>query len=105
MDKSWSLKNKRDIENLFSKGKSYTSGCIVARYVDSTETKFLFAVSTRLYKRANKRNRVKRLMRVAVAEIKNTVVNKHVAFIYIDTDIKSLSDIKNSIAGLKCLNP
>lgn len=102
MDKTWSLKNKRDIENLFSKGKSLSSGCIVVKYVDSTETKFLFTVSKSLYKRANKRNRIKRLMRVAVAEVKDTVVNKHIAFIYIDKEIKTLSDIKNSIGVLKC---
>ncbi len=104
MDKTWSLKNKRDIETLFAKGKSSSSGCIVIRYIESTvETKFLFAVSTSLFKRANKRNRIKRLMRVAVADIKESIINKHVAFIYIDTEVKSLDEIKKSISGLKCL--
>ena len=99
MDKNWSLKNKKDIDLVFSKGKSNLSGCILVKSIAATETKFLFAVSSKNFKRANQRNRIKRLMRVAASNIKDAVKNKHVAFIYVAKDIKSFEEINSSIVN------
>ncbi len=105
MDKKWSLKYKPDIDTLFIKGKSEVCGPILIRHIDSVETKFVFAVSTKLYRRANKRNYIKRIMRVSVANKKELMVKKHIAFVYIGTEIKPFEEVENCIRILidKCL--
>ena len=100
MDKTWSLKSKDEIDIIFTQSKSKSSGCILAKWVDAPETKFLFAVSSKTFKRANKRNRIKRSMRVSVSAIKDQIKNKHVAFIYRSDEVKSYKEINSSIMNV-----
>ncbi len=102
MNKIFSLKYKKDIDNLFSVGKSVNGGIILAKIIDTTsETKFLFAVSSKNFKRAVDRNYIKRLMRESVSKMKESFTNKHIAFIYINKDkIADCKDVNNSIESI-----
>ena len=90
-----SIKNREDIDNIFKFGKSITEGIICAKFLESSETKFLFAVSSSKFKRAVDRNRIKRLMRESVRGIK--VCNKSIAFIFIGNGVPDFEIVKNSI--------
>jgi ribonuclease P protein component len=78
-----SLKNRTDISNVFTKGKSTMVGNVLIKTYDG-EGGFVFAVSTKNFKRAVDRNRIKRLMRVEVSGITPT---KSVAIIYVGKDV------------------
>jgi ribonuclease P protein component len=78
------LKNKKDIDKLFSfptKGK--VVGDVLIKTVDGTPG-FLFTVSAKKFKRAVDRNRIKRLMR---EEVKGMTVTNSVALIYVGKDV------------------
>lgn len=100
MNKSCSLKSKKEIESLFSQSKSKSSGCILVKWTDAPESKFLFAVSSKVFKRANKRNRIKRLMRESVSAIKDQIVNKNVAFIFRGEELKTYAEVNASVLSL-----
>lgn len=92
------LKNKKDIDNLFSVGKYTSDKFITIKWLDSTETKFLFAVSSKKFKRAVDRNRIKRLLREATSKL---VINgKTIAFIFRGDNVPTLSEVSNSINKL-----
>ena len=63
------LKNKEEIDNIFKNDESITSGVVRAKFLNSSKTEFLFAVSSSKFKRAVDRNRVKRLMRGLLKEL------------------------------------
>jgi ribonuclease P protein component len=93
-----SLKNKKDIDKLFSMGAKGTMvDNVIIKTVEGTAG-FLFAVSSKKFKRAVDRNRIKRLMR---DEVKGMTVTKSVALIYVGDKVpielnfrKYLSDSK-----------
>lgn len=87
------LKNKKVISELFDKGKYLSSGNVLVKYLDS-EPGFLFTASSKKFKKAVDRNRVKRILRESV---KNIVPNKSIAIIYIGNNLPSLVDTKKSI--------
>jgi ribonuclease P protein component len=74
-----SLKNKKDIEKLFTNGKGTVVNSVIVKTVEGTPG-YLFAVSSKKFKRAVDRNRIKRLMR---EEVKGIVPTNSVALIYI----------------------
>lgn len=88
-----SLKNKKEINKLFESGKSVSGGLVFAKVLDSGSG-FLFAVSSKKFKRAVDRNRIKRLMRECV---KGKVINKSVAFIYMGDKLPSFVEVELSI--------
>lgn len=92
------LKNKADIDNLFAVGKYTTDKIVTLKWVDSTDTKFLFAVSSKKFKRAVDRNRIKRLMRESVSKL--SISGKTVAFIFRGDVVPSFTEINNSITKL-----
>lgn len=66
--KEQKLKQKKDLDLLFEKGKWKTAGplrLILKKTVAGEKGKFGVSVSKRLYKRAVDRNRIKRLLREA----------------------------------------
>lgn len=75
-----SLKNKKDIDRLFTHGNSTMVGNVIIKMVEGTPG-FLFAVSSKKFKRAVDRNRIKRLMREEVKGIE--LHNTSVALIYV----------------------
>ena len=96
MKKNLIIRNKSDIDILFGKEvKSFSDGILMFRVVSSDSTKFLFAVSSKKFKRAVDRNRIKRFMKESVRD--SNVIKKNIAMIYIGNEIPTLEMIKNSV--------
>jgi ribonuclease P protein component len=92
------LKNKIVINELFEKGKYLSNGIVMIKFLESDSTDFLFAVSSKKFKRAVDRNKIKRLMKEVVRNIE--VSNKNIAIVYTGTGIPNLSDMTRSITNL-----
>ena len=90
------IKSRSVIDNLFSRGEKLKSGNILAIYLDSDSTEFLFAASVKKYPRAVDRNRIKRLMRESVRKI-DFDLNKSIAFVYTNNEVVSYSEIDADI--------
>ena len=95
MKKSLILKGTTEIDNLFATGVSVTSDCIFAKVLSSDSTKFLFAVSSKKFKRAVDRNRIKRLMREVSRKV--NVSGIKIAFIYTGKDLPTYKEVESSI--------
>lgn len=100
MKKNQILKDKSVIDNLFAKGKSISNDLIVLKFVNSSDTKFLFAVSSAKFKRAVDRNRIKRLMKESTRKLLDNVSNKTIAIIYRGSEVSNFDDINKSITDL-----
>ena len=97
MKKELMLKNKSEIDKLFKTGKSVSSGVVLAKVINSSSG-FVFAVSSKKFKRAVDRNRIKRLMREVVRL--NMINDKSVAFVFIGDSVPTYLEIEKSI---KCI--
>ena len=103
--KSERLYLKKDIENLFAKGKSFLSFPLRIFYLQRTcnETdggvSVLVSVPKKRIRQAVNRNRIKRLVRESYRLNKNRLSGQHlhIGFIYIDNEVKPYSDIEKSI--------
>ena len=91
-----SLKNKKDIDNLFTKGKSTMVDNVLIKVYDGTPG-FVFAVITKNFKRAVDRNRIKRLMR---NELKGITPTKSVAMVYVGKEIPSKINLGKYLSEL-----
>ena len=89
------LKNKEEIDNLFKNGKTVSEGIILTKVLESTETKFLFAVSSSKFKRAVDRNKIKRLMRESIKDV--SISGKSIAFVFIGSEVPKYELVKSSI--------
>ena len=94
------LKNKKDIDTIFSSGKSLYDKLILIKWIDSSDTKFLFAVSSKKFPRAVDRNRIKRIMRESASKL--NISGKSIAIVYRGESISTFADINKSI--LKLIN-
>lgn len=92
------LKNKIVINELFEKGKYLSNGVIMIKFLESDSNGFLFAVSSKKFKRAVDRNRIKRLMKESARKI--NVNNKRIAFVYIGEVLPTYEIVNNSIINL-----
>lgn len=92
------LKNKIIINELFDKGKYLSDGTVMVKFLDSESTGFLFAVSSKKFKRAVDRNRIKRLMKESVR--KSKIDNKNIAFVYVGEGIPTYTNIDKSISKI-----
>ena len=92
------LKNKIVINELFEKGKYLSNGSVMIKFLESDSNGFLFAVSSKKFKRAVDRNRIKRLMKESARKI--NVNNKRIAFVYIGEGVPTFETINKSINNL-----
>lgn len=92
------LKNKIVISELFEKGKYLSNGSVMIKFLESDSNGFLFAVSSKKFKRAVDRNRIKRLMKESARKI--NVDNKRIAFVYIGEGVPTFEIVNNSIINL-----
>jgi ribonuclease P protein component len=91
-----SIKNKKIIDDIFKNGKNISSGIILAKVSDNGSG-FVFAVSSKRFKRAVDRNRIKRLMRESV---KGFSIDKGISLIYIGDKLPNLEEVKLSINSI-----
>ena len=100
MKKEFIMRVKSDIDKLFESGKYLSDGFVMIKHSDSDSTKFLFAVSSKKFKRAVDRNRIKRLMKESVRG--NDVINKkkNIAIVYLGVGVPDLESINKSITNL-----
>lgn len=94
------IKDKRTIDSIFTNGDTKRSGVITMKSIDSSEPEFVFAVSSKTFKRAVDRNLIKRRMREAVRNNIDKFGNKSIAIIYSAPEIKEYSEIEKSIKSL-----
>lgn len=100
MKKSQILKDKSVIDNLFASGKTISNEFIMLKFVNSTDPKFLFAVSSTKFKRAVDRNRIKRLMKESTRNLLTETSGKTIAIVYRGTDVPTFDTINKSITDL-----
>ncbi len=94
-----SLKNKRDIDRLFTMdAKGVTVGNVIIKTVDGGTPGYLFAVSSKKFKRAVDRNRIKRLMR---DEVKGITPTKSVALIFVGGTVPTEIKIRKYLSEPK----
>lgn len=98
MKKELILKCDKDIKDLFNRGKSISNGCVLSKVLVSDDLKFLFAVSSKKFKRAVDRNRIKRLMREVAR--KSDIKGLKIAFIYIGDKLPTYIEIESSIKNI-----
>lgn len=87
------LKDKKVIKSIFESGKTISGGIIIAKNLNVNEGN-LFTVSSKKYKRAVDRNRIKRLMRESARKYD---VNTSYAFIYVADEIKTQKEVDLAI--------
>ncbi|NJK96500.1 MAG: ribonuclease P protein component [Bacteroidetes bacterium] len=110
LKKSERLCSKKAFEFLFAEGKSVYAVPLKLIFVlapsrSESLSQVAFGVSKKNFKRANKRNKIKRLLREAYRKHKLSPMegfNLYLMIIYTSKDILSLSQIENSM--LKGLN-
>ena len=87
------LQDKKVIRSIFETGKTISGGIISAKNLNVNEGN-LFTVSSKKYKRAVDRNRIKRLMRESARKYD---VNTSYAFIYVADEIKTQKEVDLAI--------
>ena len=105
LHKGQRLKSEISIQNLFSKGKSFVSYPLRVCYLPSgdEQTKIMVSVPKRLFKRAVKRNLLKRRMREAYrlrqddfSQVLNNQAH-HIAFSYIAPELMPYHSIAHAM--------
>ncbi|MBN1598391.1 MAG: ribonuclease P protein component [Bacteroidales bacterium] len=104
------LCSKKQIDLLFSKAKSFNSGCLRVLFITGNDNmsfpiQVLFSVSKKRFSRAVDRNRIKRKMREAYrlnkAELYNIFKEKRlfiqVGFLYVSDEINSYKIIERDM--------
>jgi ribonuclease P protein component len=100
MKKKFILKNKQDIDFLFDTGKYLSNSDYTIKFLPvSNETKFLFTVSSKKYKKAVDRNVIKRRLKMIVSTIPHPV-NFHIAIIYKNENLINFDLMKNNLESL-----
>lgn len=91
------VKNKAIIEKLFTEGKRYVTKNLMLRMVDG-EDAYMVTVSSKNFKRAVDRNRIKRLLREVVrgSGVKGTFV-----LIYLGKELPNLETLKKEFNGIR----
>lgn len=99
MKKRYILRKKSDIEDVFSKGKYISNNLFTIKYFSASETKFLFTVSSKKYKKAVDRNLIKRRMKMITSTVK-LKKNFNVAIIFKNDTISDFETMKKSLESL-----
>ncbi len=92
-----------DFRNVFSKGRTCENQLIRMKFVKNHQnfTRFGFVVSTKFYKKASKRNLVKRRLRAAAFFLFKKIKPGYDIVIWPKEAIKEKQDYKNILDNLK----
>ena len=85
------VKNKKTIDLLFTEGKTLVTKNLLFKTIKG-EDKFLVTVSSKVFKRAVDRNKIKRMLRDV---IKSNEVKGTFALVYIGKEIPNLEVLKD----------
>lgn len=91
------VKNKVVIEKLFTKGKRVVTKNLMLRIVEG-DNAYMVTVSSKNFKRAVDRNRIKRLMRET---IKGSGIKGTFALIYLGKEVPNLKDLRIEFDEIK----
>ncbi|CAG7579903.1 MAG: Ribonuclease P protein component [uncultured marine phage] len=91
------LTHKKEISSLFDRGRTLVGKCVLIKYMDSDDPKYLVTTSIKKYKRAVDRNKIKRLLRESIKGLK---LSKNIAIVYISNEIKSFDEISKDLNKL-----
>ena len=99
------MKSYSRIKEVFARGKECTRFPLKVRYLEVEDTHFQIAVavSKRRFKRAVDRNKIKRLLKVAISESNmraNQLQSKAIILMYIGKEILPLETLKNKLNSL-----
>lgn len=90
---------KSEIEKLFTTGKKVYTKTFKIVFMPSENEDVIISAPIKVFKKANKRNRIKRLVRESLKGRK--FPNKMVAIIYNSPEIKTFSEIKSELDKVK----
>ena len=90
---------KSEIDTLFTTGKKVYTKTFKIVFMPSENEGVIISAPIKIFKRANKRNRVKRLVREAIRGL--DLSNKLVCFIYNLPEIKTFAEIKSELEKIK----
>ncbi len=100
MKKKYILKNKKEIDLLFSTGKYLSNNSYTIKYLPvENDTKILFTTSSKKYKNATDRNLIKRRLKMIVSKL-NIPTNKNIAIIYKNDSIISFEQMFHDLKTL-----
>ncbi len=90
---------KSEIDTLFTTGKKVYTKTFKIVFMPSENEGVIISAPIKIFKRANKRNRVKRLVREAIRGL--DLSNKLVCIIYNSPEIKTFAEIKSELEKIK----
>jgi ribonuclease P protein component len=96
------LKNKKDIERVFRKGKTVKSGFLFLKFAENEllDSRIAFSIGLRYSKKAVKRNRAKRILREAAKSFLKELKPGFDLVFFIDKNFRDdieLRDAKNQM--------
>jgi len=91
------VKNKKVIDMLFTEGKRVTTKNLMLRSISGIDS-YMVTVSSKVFKRAVDRNRIKRLLREV---IRNNKINGTFVLIYIGKEIPKLDILIKEFIEIK----
>ena len=92
---------KIEAEKLFTTGKKVYTKTFKIVYLPTKDVgEVIISAPIKIFKRANKRNRVKRLVKEAIKDL-DFVKNKNIFIIYNFGEIKTLVEIKKELEKIK----
>jgi ribonuclease P protein component len=90
---------KSEVEKLFKTGKKVYTKTFKIVSMPSSDSVVIISAPIKIFKRANKRNRVKRLIREAIKG--RDFTGKMICIIYNSSEIKTFLEIKSELDNIK----
>lgn len=90
---------KSEMDTLFNSGRKIYTKSFKFVWMESAESNLIISAPIKIFRKAVKRNRVKRLVREAIRGL--DLSNKNIFIIYTSKNIISLQDMKNELCKVK----
>jgi len=90
---------KSEMDTLFNSGRKIYTKSFKLVWMESAESNVIISAPIKIFRKAVKRNRVKRLVREAIRGL--DLSNKNIFIIYTSKNIISLQDMKDELCKVK----